>query len=271
MRGLCRTASKPSGRPVYGRGLIRWHSGDRDRAALDFEQAIRLDPNLAVAYTGRASVHIERGQYDQATQDYGQARLPIGRIGPAGLRPGHPPTAQPHQGLHLPRTDPLCARRVRPRGPGLRAGAVPRSGCRSLLLARLVLPAAGRVLGCDAGFLPSHPHCAQCGRRLQGRGHIYAVRHQYDLAIQEYDRALRINPEASDYQSRGWAYCQKGEYISALGNYVQATRRQPSILLRWPWTWLVALALLAYLFLRRQSAKLADMMQCSAGTQRKLD
>jgi tetratricopeptide (TPR) repeat protein len=93
----------------------------------------------------------------------------------------------------------------------------------------------------------------------RGRGYIYAVRHQYDLAIQAYDRALRINPDASDYQSRGWVYYQKGEYISALGDYVQATRRQPSILLRWPWTWLVALALLAYLFLRRQSAKLAEI------------
>jgi len=40
---------------VYGRGVIRFHSGDYARAALDFEQAIRLDPNFALAYSGRAS------------------------------------------------------------------------------------------------------------------------------------------------------------------------------------------------------------------------
>ncbi len=116
---------------MYGRGLIRRHSGDHDRAALDFDQAIRLAPEVTGAY--------------------------------------------------------------------------------------------------------------------RGRGYNYAVRHQYDQAIQEYGRPLRINPDASDYQSRGWAYYQKGEYISALGDYVQATRWQPSMLLRWPWTWLVALAWLVYL------------------------
>lgn len=58
---------------MYGRGLIRLHFFDYDRAMLDFEQAIRLDPNLAVAYSGRAFVNMRRTEYDQAIRDHGRA------------------------------------------------------------------------------------------------------------------------------------------------------------------------------------------------------
>jgi tetratricopeptide (TPR) repeat protein len=267
-------------RPVYGRGLIRWHSGDHDRAALDFEQAIRLDPNLAVAYSGRASVHIRQGRYDQAIQDYGQAL----RLGPSSdayldrgwcylqkrdyqsaeaalrdfdqairLQPNHAKGYTSRAQAHFSRGE--YDQVIQDCGQALRLGP----DAEAYYWRGWCYLRRGEYWGAMPDFDQAIRLAPNMAGAYRGRGYIYAVRHQYDLAIQAYDRALRINPDASDYQSRGWVYYQKGEYISALGDYVQATRRQPSILLRWPWTWLVALALLAYLFLRRQSAKLAEI------------
>jgi tetratricopeptide (TPR) repeat protein len=47
--------------------------GDYDRAIADCTQAIRLDPNNAVPYARRAFAYNEKGDYDRAIADYTQA------------------------------------------------------------------------------------------------------------------------------------------------------------------------------------------------------
>src|SRR5436189_5318220 len=44
-----------------------------DRAIEDYDQAIRLDPNLAAAFTNRGAVYTEKQEYDRAMQDLDRA------------------------------------------------------------------------------------------------------------------------------------------------------------------------------------------------------
>ena len=55
------------------RGAARSSVGEHARAVADFGRALRLDPNLAVAYFERALVHHARGAFDSAVADYDRA------------------------------------------------------------------------------------------------------------------------------------------------------------------------------------------------------
>jgi hypothetical protein len=66
---------------------------------------------------------------------------------------------------------------------------------------------------------------------------------------------LRLSPDAESYYSRGWAHYQKGAYLSTLGDFVQASWRNPRILGRWIWTPLVPAVWLIQILLRRRKAK----------------
>ena len=54
------------------RGSAYMDKGEYDRAIRDFDQAIKLVPNLAIAYLGRGIAYRNRGEYDRAIQDFDQ-------------------------------------------------------------------------------------------------------------------------------------------------------------------------------------------------------
>jgi tetratricopeptide (TPR) repeat protein len=55
------------------RGTAYGRKGQLDRAIEDFDQAIRLNPNDAVAFSNRGAAYARRGQPDRAIEDYDQA------------------------------------------------------------------------------------------------------------------------------------------------------------------------------------------------------
>jgi tetratricopeptide (TPR) repeat protein len=57
----------------YNRGNAYASIGDSDHAIADFDQAIRLNPTMAVAFDNRGRVYSERNQFDRAIADYNQA------------------------------------------------------------------------------------------------------------------------------------------------------------------------------------------------------
>ncbi len=54
-------------------GLSYAATGDYDRAIADYDQAIRLDPQLAAAYYNRAAAYQDKGDMDRAIADYSEA------------------------------------------------------------------------------------------------------------------------------------------------------------------------------------------------------
>ena len=60
-------------------------------------------------------------------------------------------------------------------------------------------------------------------RAYYDRGNAYIDKDDYDRAIQEYDEAIRLNPkDANAYNNRGVAYERKGDYGHAIQDYNQA-------------------------------------------------
>ncbi len=61
-----------------------------------------------------------------------------------------------------------------------------------------------------------------------GRGSAYLLKGDYDLAIQDYNEAIRLNPKsASAFNGRGAAYFAKGDYNRAIPDYDEAIRLDP--------------------------------------------
>ena len=67
------------------KGEAAMKSGDLDAAIANFSEAIRLNPNCAVAYGNRGFAHENMGKFDAAKADYDEA----GRLDPKS----QPPTA----------------------------------------------------------------------------------------------------------------------------------------------------------------------------------
>ena len=64
---------------------------------------------------------------------------------------------------------------------------------------------------------------------LNNRGSGYQRKQQYDRAIQDYDQAIRLNPNvAIAYYNRGLAYASKDQYDHAIEDFDQAIRLDPS-------------------------------------------
>jgi tetratricopeptide (TPR) repeat protein len=60
----------PNWAHAYGnRGSVRLTKGDYNRALVDFDKAIELDPKLAALYLGRGTVYLEKGNTEKAIGD----------------------------------------------------------------------------------------------------------------------------------------------------------------------------------------------------------
>ena len=69
------TALASSDRRFYTeRGWDFFQKKDYDKAISDYDVAIRLDPNYAIAYTSRGLAYVRQGRYDQAQSDFAKAK-----------------------------------------------------------------------------------------------------------------------------------------------------------------------------------------------------
>ena len=57
----------------YNQGATHLKQGDYDQAIRDFDEAINIDPGLALAFNNRGMAYVAKGNYDQAIRDFAKA------------------------------------------------------------------------------------------------------------------------------------------------------------------------------------------------------
>jgi tetratricopeptide (TPR) repeat protein len=201
------------------RGVLRFEAGEPAAAASDFREAIRLQPDLFMAYLNLARVCQRQGRPEEADKLFRDAlRL-------------HPPAG-------------VLASYHAERGRDLyRAGRYEEAvaACTTALAQQLHFAYAQGVLGMALLKLRRYDQAARAfdGYLEQGglpmtdvflgRGHARLQQGDFLGARDDYNQALRLNPDAKTYCQRGWAYFFADAWRPAERDFEEALRLDPGL------------------------------------------
>ena len=176
---------KPNLAEAYSnRGVAYYSKGNYDQAIADFDQAIKLKPDLAVAYNNRGNAYREKSDYDQAIADYNQA---------IALQPD-------------------LAVGYNNRGVAYKDKGDYDRGIADYNQAIKLKPDLAEAYG--------------------NRGNAYNDKGDYDRAIADHDQAIKLKPNLAEaYYNRGNAYKNKGDYDHAIADFTQAIALRPDLVL----------------------------------------
>ena len=198
----------------YRRGNAYYEKRDYDRAILDYDQAIQMNPSYASAFSNRGAAYAGKKDYDQAIQNYDEA---------IRLNPGHA-DAFSNRGVAYARKGDYDraiqnydeAIRLKPDHANAlydRGNAYRRKGDYDRAIQNY--DEATRLN-------PNHANA------FTNRGIAYGRKGDYDRAIQNYDEAIRLNPNhVNALYNRANAYRRKGDYNQAVQDYDQVIRLNP--------------------------------------------
>ncbi|MDE0469737.1 MAG: tetratricopeptide repeat protein, partial [Candidatus Poribacteria bacterium] len=151
------------------RGTGYAEKGEYDKAIADYGEAIRLNSEFAIAYNNRGYTYKEKGEYDKAITDYDEAI----------------------------RLEPEDANVYINRGYAYYAKSEYDKA----------------IADCNKA-IELAPEDANA---YNNRGNAYGGKREYDKAIADYNEAIRLNPEdANAYNNRGIAYEEKEKYDKAI-------------------------------------------------------
>jgi len=191
------------------RGIMFAMRGEYDKAILDFDEAIRIDPNLTAAYMlrGRAlfasTVEVigVDNDFSGVTNIHAEGRL----------------TVEQTNTINRAIEDFSQAIRLDPNNTnayGERAGAFSTIGEYARAIADF--DQAIRLSPNNTGV-------------LNNRGVTYKTMGNLDLAIADYNEAIRLDPNyASAFGNRGNAYYDMGNLDLAIADFTQAIRLEPN-------------------------------------------
>jgi tetratricopeptide (TPR) repeat protein len=198
----------------YRRGNAYYEKRDYDRAIVDYDQAIRLNPSHASALSNRGAAYARKGDYDRAIENYDEAiRLNPGHAdafsnrGVAYARKGDYDRAIENYDEAI-RLNPNHANALYDRGNAYRRkGDYDRA-----------------IQNYDEAIRLNPKHA----NAFSNRGIAYGRKGDYDRAIENYDEAIRLNPNhVNALYNRGNAYRRKGDYNQAVQDYDQVIRLNP--------------------------------------------
>ena len=58
---------------LINRGVVYDHMGQHDRAIRDFDQAVKLAPDLSLAFLNRGVAYLHKGAFDEAIRNFDEA------------------------------------------------------------------------------------------------------------------------------------------------------------------------------------------------------
>jgi tetratricopeptide (TPR) repeat protein len=240
------------GKEFFEQGISNYEIGDLDRAIADYTQAIRLDPNLAVAYILRGNAYSEKGNIDQDIADCTQAiridpNLTVAYYSRGNgyllKRDYNRAIADYTQAIHL---DPNFANVYSTRGYAYYNKGDYDRAIADFTQAILLNPNDAVVYNNHghtyygnvdynrafaAGWLNPNNNIAYYYRGLAyfRHGVVNDNKGDYDRAIADYTQALRLDPnDANAYYWRGYVYSNKGDYDLAIADYTQSLRLDPN-------------------------------------------
>ena len=84
--------------------------------------------------------------------------------------------------------------------------------------------------GCTALIQSGQEPTASLAIAFNNRGNAYRDKGQYDRAIEDYDQAIRLNPNyAEAYNNRGLAKRAKGDFAGGDADIAKAKQLNPSL------------------------------------------
>lgn len=200
-----------------GRGLSYYRLGDRDRAFDDYSTAIRLEPNTrraSVPYLNRAIVWRERGNAARAFEDIENSLR---------LDPKFALAYNTRANLYYDRQD--YDRAIADYNEAIALDPSYASAYANRGNAYSAKRDPQRALDDYSIALRLEPRNVNA---LVGRGNAYDELKDSERAIKDYTEAIRIDRSyALAYFNRGRVYLARKDYISALSDYSDAVRLDP--------------------------------------------
>ncbi|MCA2666506.1 MAG: tetratricopeptide repeat protein [Microcystis sp. M079S1] len=198
------------------RGLLYYNQQKYDLALSDYSKAIEINPNDAYAYVSRGNLYSDLRKYDLALSDYNQAI----RINPndadAYVSRGNLYSDLRKYDLALSDYD--KAIKINPNY----AEAYYNRGLLYYNLRKYDLALSDYSKAIDI-----NPNDASA---YNNRGNLYRDLQKYELALSDFSKAIEINPNlAQAYVNRGIIYYHQKKYELALADYTNAIDINPNL------------------------------------------
>jgi tetratricopeptide (TPR) repeat protein len=197
------------------RGNAYYGKGDQDRAILDYNQAIRLNPSDANSRSNRGAAYARKGDYDRAIEDYDEV---------VRLNPSHA-DAFSNRGVAYARKGDYD-RAIEDYDEAIRLNpkhAIALYGRGNAYRRKGDYDRAIQSYDQAIELNPNHANA------FSNRGIAHGRKRDFDRAIQDYDQAIRLNPNyVNAFYNRANAYRRKGDYERAVLDYDQVIRLNPN-------------------------------------------
>jgi len=207
----------PSSAIAFTNRASAYHSmGLYEKAITDCDQALRLDPGLAKTYNNRASSYHETGRYQRAIEDFDQAL----RFDPNYALAYSNRAASYNQIGQYQQAIADCDQALH-LNPGLVKAYNNRGN-------------SFHYLGQNKRAIEDFDYALRLDPSLataySNRGVSYNELGQYQRAIEDFDHALHLSPAyALAYNNRGLSYNGTGQFQQAIEDFDQALRLDPGL------------------------------------------
>ncbi|MCZ8040634.1 MAG: tetratricopeptide repeat protein, partial [Microcystis sp. LE17-20A] len=194
----------------YGnRGLVYHNQQKYELALSDYNKAIDINPNFAMAYNNRGNLYQDLQKYELALDDYNKA-IELNRNF-AGAYNNRGILYRRQQKYKLALDDYSKAIDINPNF----AGAYNNRGVlyHNQQKYELALSDYSKAIDINPNFAMAY----------NNRGTLYYNQQKYELALSDYSKAIDINPNDADaYVNRGILYSDLQKYELALSDYSKA-------------------------------------------------
>jgi len=247
-------ADQNPGQAYILRGAGYARSGEYDRAINEYTQALRLNPNDALALYNRGDAYNSKGEYERAIQDFTLAltlrpdfALAFNGRGIAYDGNGDPDRAIQDYNQAI-RLKPDYAEAFYNRGRAYKRKGDDERAIQDYSQAIRFKPDFAvafnnrgniyRGKGQHARAIQDYDQAIRIDPNFviafKNRGDVYGGRGEFDRAIQDYSQAVKIAPDfAIGFKARGDIYYRRGDYARSIQDFSEASRLDPKNAITW--------------------------------------